>query len=173
MSDYCLPTGGHPPLDSPRDRDIPSPISKTMTNHSTLREIFHELIQDPPKVKPQRSVKITIRLTPEEAIRLDAICKGISYSVYIRSGLFGYPRPRPRREVPTINRELYIELKRQGNNINQQARAINQAMQKDIAPPISSVYLEQLQVNQRLLQSLVKLLAEQPDYSEDDIEEQP
>ncbi|NJN63108.1 MAG: MobC family plasmid mobilization relaxosome protein [Coleofasciculaceae cyanobacterium RL_1_1] len=72
-----------------------------------------------------RSARITIRLTIEEREKLDQLCQGVAASTYIRSGLFGYPMPRPRVPVPAINRQTYIELNRIGVNLNQQTKVLN------------------------------------------------
>lgn len=137
-----------------------------MDSHQILTEIFGDTLEHLPPLQPERSVKVTIRLTPGEARRLKDVCQGVPYSTYIRAGLFGYPRPRPRTIVPQINRDTYIELKRQGNNINQQTRAINQVQQMGLPLVVPSQYLEELKKANQLLQSILELIADQPDYSD-------
>jgi hypothetical protein len=77
------------------------------------------------EVANDRSERVTIRLTIEEREKLVQLCQGVAASTYIRSGLFGYPMPRPRVPVPAVNRQTYIELNRIGVNLNQQTKLVN------------------------------------------------
>lgn len=67
---------------------------------------------------------ITVRLSKGERARLDKMCKksGLKISPLIRQLLLGAKiTPRP----PEIAQELYVEINRIGNNINQIARSVN------------------------------------------------
>ena len=76
--------------------------------------------------KPDRQKReiFSIRLSPTErqAIENLADTAGMKLGEYIRATALNQKIPR---SVPKINREIYIELGRIGNNINQIARVAN------------------------------------------------
>jgi pilus assembly protein TadC len=74
--------------------------------------------------RPHKDAFLSVRMTAKERCRLDALCRasGLSISSFIRSCLDGV-QIRPRE--PTEIRELYTEINRIGNNINQIARSVN------------------------------------------------
>jgi hypothetical protein len=89
-----------------------------------------------PEIAEDYSEKITIRITPREKQELLQRCQGVKVSSYIRAGLFDYPVPRPRQVVPIVTRQMYIELNRIGQNLNQQTRSIHEALKLGISLPI-------------------------------------
>jgi len=74
--------------------------------------------------KAHKDAFLSVRMTAEERGRLDALCleSGLPVSSFIRSCLTGV-KIRPRE--PTEIKELYVEINRIGNNINQIARSVN------------------------------------------------
>lgn len=102
----------------------------------------------------KRTIKVTFRISPAEERLLNQQCQGVKYSRYIRSGLFKYPRPRPRPVIPQINRDTYIELSRIGNNLNQQTRAIHEAIAMKLNPALSDAYLNELKALRELVQKI-------------------
>ncbi|OLP17445.1 hypothetical protein BST81_16785 [Leptolyngbya sp. 'hensonii'] len=85
--------------------------------------------------------KITFRVDSRELKELAHRCfnQGMDQSEYIRCCVFGYPMPRPRPVMPQINRGIYIELGRVGNNLNQLTRAVHTAILKGQQPITSRV----------------------------------
>jgi hypothetical protein len=75
------------------------------------------------KKQDQRKV-FAIRLSPteRETIEAKSDTAGMKLGEYIRAAALKQKIPR---SVPKINREIYIELIRIGNNINQLARVAN------------------------------------------------
>lgn len=65
-------------------------------------------------------------------------------SDYIRAKLFGYSLPHSKQVIPELNRQVIYKLKKIGNNLNQQTRAINEAVKVGRQPLTSSAkgYLE-------------------------------
>lgn len=139
-----------------------------MTDSEPQSPPFNQLDDAPDS---RRSVKITFRINREEERRLQERVGGVSYSRYIRAGLFGYPRPRPRPIIPQVNRFTYIELSRIGNNINQQSTAINKAVFMGLQPLAQNTqtYLEELAQLKELIQQTLREIAqvEQPDDSDE------
>jgi Bacterial mobilisation protein (MobC) len=75
--------------------------------------------------KNQENRKVfAIRLSPTERQKIEAKAdlSGMKLSEYLRATALKQKIPP---SVPTINREIYIELIRIGNNINQIARVAN------------------------------------------------
>lgn len=102
----------------------------------------------------KRTASIRVYLTPAEKAKLSQNHVGIGMSDYIRSLLFR-DRPLVRRDpLPTVNRDTYIELGRIGRNMNQQTRALYQALQQP-DPAIDGVMLAAYQTQ---LEALTKLL---------------
>jgi Bacterial mobilisation protein (MobC) len=76
----------------------------------------------------KREITITFRVSYAEKTRLEQRCSGVVQSDYIRARLFDYPLPHPKLTIPEVNRQAIYELKKIGNNLNQQTRAINEAV---------------------------------------------
>ena len=92
----------------------------------------------------KREITVTFRVSAAEKARLEQRCSGVVQSDYIRARLFDYPLPHPKLVIPEVNRQAIYELKKIGNNLNQQTRAINEAVKIGSQPLTSEVkgYLE-------------------------------
>lgn len=82
-----------------------------------------------PAKKPTHLLKasvIRIRITEDELgkIQQAADLSGVSVSAYVRNAALGHPMPKA--PAPKINQDLFLELGRIGNNVNQIAHALNQ-----------------------------------------------
>lgn len=108
----------------------------------------------------KREITITFRVSYAEKERLEQRCSGVVQSDYIRARLFDYPLPHPKLVIPEVNRQLIYELKKIGNNLNQQTKAINEAVRIGSQPLYSSVkgYLEAINKLLTLLEETRKLL---------------
>jgi hypothetical protein len=99
---------------------------KLKTAQKKLAALGHK-----PKSGEHRNVRISIMLSPTEKAHLDraAHTAGLRQSDWMRWKMFGAfadkPPLPPTPQLPQISRELLIELRRIGNNINQQTKAIN------------------------------------------------
>ena len=82
----------------------------------------------------KREITITFRVSYAEKARLEQRCSGVVQSDYIRARLFDYPLPHPKLVIPEANRQAIYELKKIGNNLNQQTRAINEAVKMGSQP---------------------------------------
>lgn len=87
----------------------------------------------------KREITITFRVSHAEKARLEQRCSGVVQSDYIRARLFDYPLPHPKLTIPEVNRQVIYELKKIGNNLNQQTRAINEAVKIGRQPLTSEV----------------------------------
>ena len=67
---------------------------------------------------------------------------GIKLSEYLRAVIFKQRLPIPRANVPTINREILVQLNRIGGLLNQQAKALNTAKLQNSFDEISLEYLQ-------------------------------
>lgn len=74
--------------------------------------------------KQEKRKVFAIRLSPSERQKIESKSDtaGMKLGEYMRSTALQQKIPR---SVPTINREIYVELIRIGNNINQIARVAN------------------------------------------------
>jgi hypothetical protein len=97
----------------------------------------------------KREITITFRVSTAEKTRLEQRCNGVVQSDYIRARLFDYPLPQPKLTIPEVNRQTIYELKKIGNNLNQQTRAINEAV-KIGSQPLTSNVKEYLQTIKEL-----------------------
>ncbi len=104
----------------------------------------------------KREITITFRVSYAEKKRLEQRCNGVVQSDYIRARLFDYPLPQPKLTIPEVNRQAIYELKKIGNNLNQQTRAINEAVKIGSQPLTSSVkdYLETLKELTQVLEQM-------------------
>lgn len=73
-----------------------------------------------------RLLQINIRVTLEEQVLLEEASKsyGLSVIEYIR--IRSLKKQLPKYNLPSVNRDLIIELSRIGNNLNQLTRKANQ-----------------------------------------------
>ncbi|AUT04674.1 plasmid mobilization relaxosome protein MobC (plasmid) [Nostoc sp. CENA543] len=97
----------------------------------------------------KREITITFRVSTAEKTRLEQRCNGVVQSDYIRARLFDYPLPQPKLTIPEVNRQTIYELKKIGNNLNQQTRAINEAL-KIGSQPLTREVKEYLQTIKEL-----------------------
>jgi Bacterial mobilisation protein (MobC) len=97
----------------------------------------------------KREITITFRVSTAEKTRLEQRCNGVVQSDYIRARLFDYPLPQPKLIIPEVNRQTIYELKKIGNNLNQQTRAINEAV-KIGSQPLTHEVKEYLQTIKEL-----------------------
>ncbi|MCC5634086.1 MobC family plasmid mobilization relaxosome protein [Nostoc sphaeroides CHAB 2801] len=102
----------------------------------------------------KREITITFRVSSAEKARLEQRCNGVVQSDYIRARLFDYPLPQPKLTIPEVNRQTIYELKKIGNNLNQQTRAINEAVKIGSQPLTSSIkeYLQTIKELTALLE---------------------
>lgn len=92
-----------------------------------------------------RTIRLTFRVSEEEMQEIDKLCKyaGVNISDLLRMAVFTARIKSP--QIPLIDQQSFVELKRIGTNINQIAKAINsgygnpdqlsphvQAIQKDL-----------------------------------------
>lgn len=96
-------------------------LADVLTNHSVQPEV-------------KREITVTFRVSNDEKARLEQRCIGVVQSDYIRARLFDYSLPRPKTIIPEVNRQVIYELKKIGTNINQQTRAINEAVKIGYQP---------------------------------------
>ncbi len=108
---------------------------------SCIDEALNNRVLEPDE---KREITITFRVSYAEKQRLEQRCSGVVQSDYIRARLFDYPLPHSKLVIPEVNRQVIYELKKIGNNLNQQTKAINEAVRIGIQPLNSSVkvYLE-------------------------------
>jgi hypothetical protein len=95
--------------------NLSNQLADTLTNRSVAPD-------------SKREITITFRASYAEKARLEQRCSGVVQSDYIRARLFDYPLPHPKLVIPEVNRQAIYELKKIGNNLNQQTRAINEAV---------------------------------------------
>jgi phosphate uptake regulator len=110
----------------------------------------------------RRSVKITVRFTPEEAEEINqaAEAKGLTVSELIRRSVLGLPVPKRMSskrlaKKNEVFREYLSELNRIGVNINQIARYCNRYREVDVLVLESLINIER-----KLSEMLNKLYAE-------------
>ncbi|MGJ5632456.1 plasmid mobilization protein [Nostoc sp. CALU 1950] len=134
--------------------NLSNQLADTLTNRSVAPD-------------EKREVTITFRASYAEKAKLEQRCSGVVQSDYIRARLFDYPLPHPKLTIPEVNRQAIYELKKIGNNLNQQTRAINEAVKIGSLPLTNEVksYLKTLeeltalleQTRQSLTQSTVEV----------------
>lgn len=117
-----------------------------MTNRPPLNEILQGVFDNshlelPGKV--ERKNKLSFVVSDEELEILNAARGGIKLSEYLRAVLFKQRPNIPRATVPTINREILVQLNRIGGLLNQQATALNTAKRQNSFSGISLEYLQQ------------------------------
>ncbi len=107
----------------------------------------------------KREITVTFRVSQSEKNWLEQRCQGVAQSDYIRAKLFDYSMPRPRRTIPEVNRQVVYELKRIGNNINQQTRDINTVFKRKKTLGSTWDYLITLKEVTSLIKQCVKDIA--------------
>jgi len=109
----------------------------------------------------KREITVTSRVSYAEKQRLEQRCSGVVQSDYIRARLFDYPLPHPKQVIPEVNRQVIYEVKKIGNNLNQQTRAINLAGKIGRQPLTISVrgYLETIKELLALLEQTRQSIA--------------
>lgn len=112
-------------------------------------QLAHTLSNRVVEPDEKREITITFRVSTTEKTRLEQRCNGVVQSDYIRARLFDYPLPQPKLTIPEVNRQTIYELKKIGNNLNQQTRAINEAL-KIGSQPLTSNLREYLQTIKEL-----------------------
>ena len=110
----------------------------------------------------RREITLNFRVSAAEKQRLEQRCSGVVQSDYIRARLFDYPLPHPKPVIPEVNRQVIYELKKIGNNLNQQTRAINEAVKIGSQPLSSSVkdYLVSIEQLSALLEQIRRSIAQ-------------
>ncbi|MHC5770637.1 MAG: plasmid mobilization protein [Nostoc sp.] len=108
--------------------NLSNQLAHTLTNRSVAPD-------------EKREITITFRASYAEKVRLEQRCSGVVQSDYIRARLFDYPLPHPKLVIPEVNRQAIYELKKIGNNLNQQTRAINEAVKIGSQPLTNEVKL--------------------------------
>ncbi|AFZ28304.1 Bacterial mobilization protein (MobC) (plasmid) [Cylindrospermum stagnale PCC 7417] len=106
------------------------PDPRTELNNQLAKALSNQLVQPDEK----REITVTFRVSHAEKARLEQRCSGVVQSDYIRARLFDYSLPRPKLIIPEVNRQVIYELKKIGNNLNQQTRAINEAVKVGYQP---------------------------------------
>lgn len=128
--------------------------------------------------KERRTEYICVYLTPSEKAKLEERCAGIGTSKFMRSLLLR-SRPLVRRPpIPQVNRDIYTELLRIGRNLNQQTRALHEALQQSqsladrdaIRESIAQNYQSQLEALALLLHQTREALLPL-EYDEEDEED--
>ncbi|MEA5504746.1 plasmid mobilization relaxosome protein MobC [Halotia wernerae UHCC 0503] len=119
------------------------PDPRTELSNKLSEALSNQSIQPDEK----REITITFRCSSTEKASLEQRCSGVVQSDYIRARLFDYPLPHPKLTIPEVNRQAIYELKKIGNNLNQQTRAINEAVKIGSQPLTSDVksYLKTLE----------------------------
>ena len=117
-----------------------------MTNRPPLDEILQGVFSDsqielPGKI--ERKNKLSFVVSDEELEILNTARAGIKLSEYLRAVIFKQRPHIPRATVPTINREILVQLNRIGGLLNQQATALNTAHRQNSFSGISLEYLQQ------------------------------
>ncbi|MBD2565266.1 MULTISPECIES: plasmid mobilization protein [Nostoc] len=129
--------------------NLSNQLADTLTNRSVAPD-------------EKREITITFRASHAEKARLEQRCTGVVQSDYIRARLFDYPLPHPKLVIPEVNRQAIYELKKIGNNLNQQTKAINEAVKIGSQPLTNEVksYLRTIEELTTLLEQTRQLLTQ-------------
>jgi hypothetical protein len=97
------------------------------------------------QIQDLKMLQINIRVTLEEQLQIEEYSKsyGMSVTHYIR--IRTLKKQLPKHSIPSINRELFIELSRIGNNLNQLTKKANQNH-----PDVKGLYVELLELNTKV-----------------------
>lgn len=92
-----------------------------------------------------KMLQINIRVTLEEQLSIEEYSKsyGLSVTQFIR--IRALKTQLPKHSMPSINRALFIELSRIGNNLNQLTKKANQNH-----PDVKGLNVELLDLNTKL-----------------------
>ncbi|MBD2254948.1 plasmid mobilization protein [Nostoc parmelioides] len=121
------------------------PDPRTNLSNQLAQTLSNRVVEPDEK----REITITFRVSTAEKTRLEQRCNGVVQSDYIRARLFDYPLLQPKLTIPEVNRQTIYELKKIGNNLNQQTKAINEAI-KIGSQPLTSNVREYLQTIKEL-----------------------
>lgn len=121
------------------------PDPRTNLSNQLAQTLSNRVVEPDEK----REITITFRVSTAEKTRLEQRCNGVVQSDYIRARLFDYPLPQPKLTIPEVNRQTIYELKKIGNNLNQQTKAINESI-KIGSQPLTSNVSEYLQTIKEL-----------------------
>jgi|SRR6056297_628162 len=104
-------------------------------------------------IESLKAIRVNVRMTVNEYLIVsgNAATLGMGIPDYIRKKLTS--RPLPRKKITPENRQLFVELSRIGNNINQLTRNSHLKMH---APEILLLQLEGLKRVLRELKSDIK-----------------
>lgn len=119
-------------------------------------QLAHTLTNRVVEPDEKREITITFRVSTAEKTRLEERCNGVVQSDYIRARLFDYPLPQQKLTIPEVNRQTIYELKKIGNNLNQQSKAINEAV-KIGSQPLTASVRDYLKTLQELTQTLERM----------------
>lgn len=131
-----------------------------MTNREPLEEILSGVFEDSEidlREKVERKNKLSFVVSDEELEILNTARGGIKLSEYLRAVLFNQRLPVPRATVPSINREILVQLNRIGGLLNQQARVLNLAK---VLKSFSGITLEYVELCLSRLEELNQELKE-------------
>ena len=97
------------------------------------------------QIQDLKMLQINIRVTLEEQLQIEEYSKsyGLSVTQFIR--VRSLKKQLPKHSIPSINRELFIELSRIGNNLNQLAKKANQNH-----PNLKGLYDDLLELNTKV-----------------------
>jgi hypothetical protein len=97
------------------------------------------------QIQDLKMLQINIRVTLEEQLQIEEYSKsyGLSVTQFIR--IRSLKKQLPKNSIPSINRELFIQLCRIGNNLNQLTKKANQNH-----PDVKGLYLELLELNTKV-----------------------
>ncbi|OKH47665.1 hypothetical protein NIES2101_23385 [Calothrix sp. HK-06] len=113
--------------------------------------------------KPKRNINVTFRLTEVEKedweSKAETIGCGNNLSKFIRLSVEN-SSIRLAPPIPPINRQIYIELGRIGNNLNQIAKAINYSVK--IGNPVTNDPCPDIEEVKLLLKEVQALLVGMP-----------
>ncbi len=105
------------------------------------------------EVSSLKTVQVNVRMTANDYSKVSESAQtiGLSVSEYIRRKTTG--KPIPKKRVSPLDRKLFVELSRVGNNLNQLTRVLNSGIQD----PLSTY--KQLEEVKMLLQYLKSNIA--------------
>ena len=148
--------------------------SKTGKKHPysvSINRPFAKVARNPRRSRGRGSARITLRLTDEEAARLERMSAGISVSAFVRECVFGdggsRRRPRDRRPVASeteLARALaLLGQSRIANNLNQLAHHANTGtlvVDNEVHERIDEAYAHIVALRNALLTALRRVVDE-------------
>lgn len=131
--------------DSPRDR-VSAPTEKE--------------VEPGLKEEQRRTICVRFYVTADEEARLNQLTDGVkNRSRWLRARAFGQATPRPRLQIPEINRQAYTTLNYLRSEANQITRAVNTALRRNQVLPLSQEYLNTLQGMAQKIEAVGKELS--------------